>query len=425
MNHRGIWWTGTALAVLAIGGTSYYWGHQQQVQKSTFVTMANTQYQGAYQILLADVEELHNAIGASLLTNDPSAFHAHVSDISKLAYASQSDLGRVPADGRSDRNFAIYLNHIDSTVHDWLQTNASPTNRTVKNQLSTYYAQSDQIISQLTQLEGQLGPRSWVNDTKSKMEARTAMTKIDDAIGAMASGQTTRPLVKNTTKAANTPKATVTTTQAIREIARLAHVTDTSGWRATLVKQRETPIYQVSGRTASSDIAAEVSGATGRIVSYNDDRTVTSSQYDFVKASKDALSWLQRMGYANVIRADASQYDHVATFTFQPVLRQRPVVNAPIHVSVALDNGQIVHYHGVNRAWRNTSQLALPKLTQAELRSKLGSDFEVRMQQSVAYETSAGQLEPATAFVGTMKEDTYRVILSDLTGKEIEVKKLV
>lgn len=428
MIHRATWWAGGVCVVIVAGSAVGYWGHQQQQQKSAFARAANTPYQSAYHSLVSDMSSLHSAFGHCLLTQDNQTLDAHLSDISRVAYAGQTELGKLPANFNSDHHLSAYLHDMQNTAREWIQIKNVGTDRSVKKQLRSYYNQSSAVLTQLEGLQTQIEqhPGIWMNHdgNGSSATVQDGLKRVDEAIGTIrAPKPATMSMTTNARPAHQQLK--LTKKQVLKKVAALAGETDTSGWTAELHRTgTDAPYYQVSGKMKGKDISGDVSATSGKLLSYYNDRKVNTSAYDFSEASNDATRWLSKRGYASVIRNDAKQFDHVAMFTFYPSVQQKPVMDEQIEVSVGLDNGGIVGYHSTGKAVPRAGQVKKMTMTMAQLRAKLSPDFQVRMENPVIVRNPQGSWITGVAFYGTLHDETHRVILSGQNGSEVSAVRL-
>lgn len=426
MIHRATWWTGTALAVIAVGGTVGYWGYNQQQQRDAFASAATTQYQGAYHSLTADVTALRTAIADCLLTQDNQTLDAHLNDISRLAYAGQQELGKLPANFNGDYHLASYLHQIDDQARKWIKAGNLGANREVKKTLSRDYAASAIVTTQLSQLQKQIAtqPAVWMDNTGKGVSStmKDSLNRVDEAVGAIdvvtpKSNATANPMTNHSGESIKSAQ---------NQVASLAGKNVTANWRTVFHRTGvDAPFYQVTGKTKQGNIVGDVSTSTGALLSYYNDRAVTNSVYDFSQASIDATRWLKQHGYPQVVRDHAAQYDHVAMFTFFPSVRQKPVIDRPIGMSVALDNGQIVGFHQSVGQIPSSAEVKPMTMTMRGLRAKLSPDFQVRMEQQVIVRNADQKWVSGVSFYGTLRDETYRVILDGTNGAEVKVEHLV
>ncbi|WP_206917663.1 PepSY1/2 domain-containing protein [Alicyclobacillus suci] len=430
MLHRATWVAAGVLAVVAVGTTVGYWGYDQKQQKDAFVRAAQTQYESSFHHLVNDVRDMRTELAKSMLTQDHASFDTHLSDISRLCYAAEASLGRLPSDITPSSNLQVYLHRVDSQVQSWMKHDKTPGDKDVRQSLNTLYAQSGTFVSQLGQIQSQLGNQAdaWATGAKSGQTvgfAADGLRRVDRQVASFADNplpQAPKPTAGANQTLQKQPK--ITANQAIKSVAKVAGVSGT-GWQAKLYRGGlPTAYFNVKGTVQNRHISAEVSQSGGHLLTYYDDRPVKSSKYDFATAATDATKWLKAEGYGPVQRTNAMQYDHAAMFTFAPLVNGIPVIGQPISVHIALDNGHVVGFNAAQVYANPVGKVPAAKLTVTQLRKRLSPDFEVKMAKQVIVQDENRNYIPAAAFYGTMKQETYCIVLSAIDGAEVKIDHL-
>lgn len=428
MNHRTTWWTTAAVAaVFVIGGSAYAWGHQQQLAKQQIATMVNTQYNGTFHTVIADVESLRNSLGACLVTNDQKSFNSHLSDVAKYAYAAQSDLNRLPNNQNGDRHFTAYLHDVDDKAKSWITEGAGPTS-TTRSKLQTYYSESKGVLNEMERMSPKMATTkwNWLDGAKSATMANDGMNRLDEAIGAVVRKDSGTTKGETAALASGASRTTpITKAQAMRVAKRAASAYEAQSWQATLhTKGQGAPYYAVNATAGGHAITTEVSATDGHLLAYHVDRpTADTSRYDFAQAADDASRWLKQQGYTHIVRTDAREADHVARFAFHQQYSGMTVYGQSIHVAVALDNGQVIGFHEVGNM--PPANWKMPKvLSMASLRGKLSSSFHVQTTERVLWETTQGKWVPAVLYDGSLNDQPFRVALNEVNGQELTITQL-
>lgn len=429
MLHRATWISATVLAVVAVGAGVGYWGYGEKTAKETYARQAETNYASSFHNMVNNIRDMRSELAKSMLSSDAGAFQSHLSDVSRLCYAAQTDLGRLPSNFTPDSNLQSYLHEVDTNVRKWIKADEKPSDRPVENQIQNYYTASGAIVSDLSDMQGQLDGKTnaWLtNNAKTTTLAAQGMKRVNTHVASFAS-------LKMPTRQTPAPKAnpklqqlpTITAQQAINQVASVVGQKNHANWRAKLMeKGKSTAHYQVNGANSGAHISAEVSQHGGKLFSLYNDRSINASKYDFATASKDAKHWLAQHGFANVQQLNAAQYDHTALFTFSPTLNGVPVISQSIQVHVALDNGQITDFNATPVYTKPVGTVPARKLTVAQLQKKLNPDFQVKMSKPVIVQDENSKYVPAAAFYGTLHHDTFCILLSAVDGSEVKVDQL-
>lgn len=384
------------------------------------------QYSGAFHQSVADMQNLRDALAACAVTNDRASFLAHLSDAAKYAYATQNDLDRLPNQNQTDRHFALYLRQVDNQVESWLRQDQGPT-PAVHSQVQAMYNTSSSAVDEMNQIsERVVSPGwTWTDGGQTASMASTGMSRMDEAMGAIVRQKQLAP-TQTTVQQTKISRPTVAKTKAINVVAKAVNASNTQSWQASLqTKGQGAPFYTVTGRLGNDTLHAEVSAKDGRLLSLHWDRpTPTASRYDFAQAAQDAKAWLRRMGYTNVVRSNGYEIDHDARFTFQPVISGYTVYGSSIHVTVALDNGQVVGFYETGSLPPANWKMPKLNMTAGKLENKLSSSFHVQTTENVIWKDQNGSWVPAIIYDGSLQDEPYRVVLDARNGSELFVGRL-
>ncbi|GLV12638.1 germination protein YpeB [Alicyclobacillus hesperidum] len=424
--RRAIWWMTTALAVVAVGGSAYAWGRQQQLNGQAMATMVNAQFDGALHNALADMESLRGALASAMLVADPVSFDRHLSDVAKFAYAGENDLSRLPSNISADHNMNEFLHTVDSQVEHWMISNQNPGAASVQQALTSYYNRAGNVISGLERIVN--APRTtasfWTDGRQLAPAARDGLARLEQSLGTMVSDASIHSSATSGKSKVASP-ILIQSTDAVKRVEAAAGVDKTAEWKAQLHTTGENaPYYVVSGDTKRGSVRAEVSATTGKLISYHLTRPIGVAKYDFAQAATDAQAWLAHQGYHQVVRADAGNTDGIARFAYQPMISGLPVLDSSFNVVVALDNGQVIGFYEQGKL----PPTSLPKVTKAlpanALRAKLGPKFHMQSERKVIVENPNGNWVQAMAYEGVLGDEPYRVIIDLQTGHELRVDRL-
>ncbi|GMA60820.1 germination protein YpeB [Alicyclobacillus fastidiosus] len=431
MLHRATWVSAGILAVVAVGTTVGYWGYDQKQQKDAFARSAETQYESSFHSLVNDVRDMRKELAKSMLTQDHASFDTHLSSISRLCYAGEASLGRLPSNITPASHLQSYLHLVDNQVQSWMKHDKTPADKDVRKQLNNLYTQSGTFVSQLGDMQSQLGDKMdvWLAARHSPQGqagfAADGLRRVDRQVASFADNPTTRaPKPSALANQTFAKEPTISSQAAIKKVSQVIGVKPT-GWTAKLYRAGTlTAYYGVTGNAANNHISAEVSQRGGHLLTYYNDHAAKTSKYDFATAASDAAAWLKRQGFSKIERTDAMQYDHAAMFTFAPLVDGVPVIGQPISVHIALDNGQVVGFNAAQVYANPVGAVPPPKLTVAQLRKRLSPDFDVKIARKVIVQDENRQYIPAVAFYGTMKQETYCINLSAIDGAEVKIDQL-
>lgn len=426
MLHRVTWYSAGILALVAIASTAGYWGFGQMKERSALVQSADVAYTSSFEDLVSNVTNMKEEMANSLVTSNQTTFDSHLAGISRFAYAAETDLSKLPNNAQSMSQLHGYLNGIDTSTRKWLGQPNSASDRNIRKSLSGDYLDSQKIETKLSDIQSQIsaGNHEWMTRNHASSgtpAALVAMQKVNKTIPTSVSQSASAQVQANTS-------APMKASRAVDLVKRVAQPTEVDSWTSKIANSPNSgSVFEVWGKKGqTSDLVnGVVSRQDGRLLSFHNTRSMGNVHLDITEAAKKAQAWLRDNGYPNAIETDSSQYDGKVIFTFEPVYHGSSVIDHPLHVYVALDNGQIVGFNGREAALHPVAHVLHSKLTINQLRSRLSNDFHIKMEKPVLAQAGNSQtFAPAEAFYGTMKDETFCVYLSAVDGHEIRVQHL-
>src|SRR5690625_1206660 len=121
----------------------------------------------------------------------------------------------------------------------------------------------------------------------------------------------------------------------------------------------------------------------------------------------------------------SQQYDNYGVYTFVYNEEDVKVYPDSITIKIALDNGEVVGFNArnylINHHDRNIKK---PKLTPEEAGKFVNQNLNVQDHHLALIENDVGEELLTYAFLGTLKNETYRIFINAEDGLEEIVEKL-
>ena len=83
------------ITLVALVGTAA-WGYQEYQDKNAVLIKAENSYQRAFHDLNENLDRLHGELGKSLAMKSPKQLATSMTNVWRLAYAAQNDIGQLP-----------------------------------------------------------------------------------------------------------------------------------------------------------------------------------------------------------------------------------------------------------------------------------------------------------------------------------------
>lgn len=430
MLHRITWVAIPIVGLTVLGAGLGTWGYRQHEQRQALAQQIDAQYDGLFHNLVTSMGSLQDELGKALVTNDQAAFQTRLRNIWRLTYAAQTEEDRLPFDLTQMHNTQRFLALVRRDTEQWMNTDASPAS--AHNALDALYRQSGTLYGQLTQLQNTVfnGDHDWFHVTQALVQRREpdaivdGFKKLDGEAGQFLKTDAD-PADAARSRIVVPGGAAIGGDAAKQAVAQLLGVSVRQDWKAQKVQSGvQVPVYTVTGTTPDGTLHATVTQQGGHVLWFHIDHSPVSERVDFVDAQNHARSWLQAHGVKNVALTSATQYDHMAYFVFTPTYQGAQVLGQRITVKTSLDNGHVTDLEMSNFYLHPLRDVPARTWSEAALRKKLSPSFDVRMSVPVIALDETGHYQPAMAFYGTYRDDTYVVYMNAHTGSEMSVEKL-
>ncbi|SFJ57502.1 germination protein YpeB [Thermoflavimicrobium dichotomicum] len=429
------------ITLIAFIGTAI-WGYRENQEKNSILIKAENQYQRAFHDLNDHMDKLQDEMGKALALNSQRQLSNCMTNVWRLAYAAQEDLGQLPLTLMPFDKAETFLGKIGSFSHQVgvRDLNKEPLSDKEWNTLQTLYNRAHDIRNDLHQVQDQV-----LNKNLRWMDVELAMAsedkKMDNAI--IDGFQQVNKMVEQYPEVDWGPAITnmevhkrekykklqgreISLQEAKQKVAQAFDVRSTSGMKATVNGkggdyQTISVTFDKNGNTAYTDLTKK----GGHIIFMMLDRPVKQAKLNLDQAEQVALRFLERLGLKNMV---ATSYDETGNmFALNFVHQEKGIYIYPemVAVKVARDNGEIVGLQADEYVFNKiTPIIDKPKLTEAEAKKRISPKLKVQ-KTNLAYiydQTSKPVL--CYEFLGMIGKEQYRVFVNAMTGSEEKVEKI-
>lgn len=423
------------ITMVALVGAAV-WGYQEYQDKNAILIKAENSYQRAFHDLNEHLERLQAELGKSLALNSPKQMAASMTNVWRLAYSAQNDIGQLPLTLVPFDQAEKYLSKVGRFAYDVgvRDFHKKPLTEKEWKTLETLYEQSKNINNEMQTVQHKVLDKNlrWMD---VELAIATEDKNMDNTIidGFKMVNQKVQefpevdwgPTVNNMEvrvreRARNISGTKISLDEAKQIVARAFGKGSTRGMKAELNKNGDYETISVRYSGANhTEVYTELTAKGGHIVWMVFDRPVKKKQLRLNQALEEADRFLERIGYKNMEPIAYDETANIVSYTF--VHRQNGVSIYPqtLAVKVALDNGEIMGLQADEYVFNNFRlSKTKPKLTREEARKKLSTHLKVQKSGLAIIYNQSGQPVLCYEFLGSIKGNQYRVFINANNGEE-------
>lgn len=412
------------------------WGYQEYQDKNAILIKAENSYQRAFHDFNEHLERLQGELGKSLALNSPKQMATSMTNVWRLAYSAQNDIGQLPLTLVPFDQAEKYLSKVGRFAYEVgvRDFNKKPLTEKEWRTLETLYEQSKNINNEMQTVQHKVLDKNlrWMDvELAIATEDKNMDNTIIDGFKTVNQkvqefpevdwGPTVNNMeVRERERAKNISGKKITLEEAKKLVAKAFGKKSTKGMRAEHNKNGdyETISVQYTGAN-NTEVQTELTAKGGHIVWMVFDRPVKKKQLHLNQALQEADRFLERIGYKDMEPIAYDETAKIVSYTF--VHRQNGVTIYPqtLAVKVALDNGEIMGLQADEYVFNNFRlSKTKPGLTREEARKKLSPYLKVQKSGLAIIYNQAGQPVLCYEFMGSIKGNQYRVFINANNGEE-------
>lgn len=427
------------VALVGLVGTTV-WGYQENQEKNALLIKAENQYQRAFHDLNFHVNKLQDELGKSLALGSRRQISQCLTNVWRLAYAAQSDLGQLPLSLVPFDKTEEFLAKIGQFAYQvgLRDLEREPLTDKEWNTLRSLYQRSNQIQRDLQKLQAQVLEKNlrWMDvelalaseDKKMDNTIIDGFRKVDRLVNEYPEvdwGPTVNNLsVDQLEKFRKLKGRRITPEEAKNRMAQMLDRPGTQGIRIASTKG-DAPTYSLSLERGKYTVYADVTKVGGHVLWMMYNRPIGKKKMTLEQAEGRAEAFVDRLKYPFMEVISYDEKDNAATFNL--VRREGKIRIYPeaVTVKVALDNGEILAFSADEFVFNHRDrEIPKPKLTREEARKRLSRRLRVQDQQMALILNDQGKEVLCYEFLGMIGESQYRVMINAQNGEEEVVEKV-
>lgn len=419
------------------------WGYKENQDKNSILIKSENQYQRAFHDLNNHMAHLEGELGKTLALNSRKQLSNSMTNVWRLAYAAQNDIGQLPMTLMPFDKAEEFMAQIGNFSYQVgiRDLEKEPLTEKEWNTLKTLYERSNQIRSDLENLQEKVIQKNlrWMDVEQALASEKENLDntiidgfkKVNQTVEQFPEvdwGPTINNLqVQQRTKWNRLKGEKVSPSVAVKKIQKVLKLPSTKGITVSKNKKGDYVTYSVHyrGNQPKKEINADITEVGGKLVWMMIDRPLHKARLSFSQAQEKATQFLRQLGYENmkVISYDDTQETVSLNFVHQE--GQVKVYPEAVTVKVALDNGEIIGLQADEYIFNEIEKKdQKPRLSVQEARKQVSPHLKVEKHNLAYIYNEAGKPVLCYEFLGKLGKEQYRLFINSQSGDEEFIQKV-
>ncbi|WP_027339325.1 PepSY1/2 domain-containing protein [Halonatronum saccharophilum] len=450
--------------VFAVGAVGY-WGYDQYTTLGLVQNELDTRYENSFQGFNTHIDELESQLGTILVSNDPENLSVNLSQIWRSTYSAQEDLGQIPISDSSMENVKGLLHkvlqfteHLDKKVVDGgLDEEDKEMVQSFHNQVSLVHKNIETVHDKMNReqfkwhdkrrvsidpedREYSASPIAGLIELNDNLDLSDLRTELESILPDGIFDFQPRDII---TALIELEGEDIDQEEAI-EVAK-EFMVDPAGYDFEVINNEQVdiegqttpasiPAYTVratNGNDENEVIYIDVSKRGGNVIYLLNQRRVGERNIEIEEAKDNAVVFLEENGFEGIEPVSSKTFNDLIIISLAPVMEDVVIKPDAITVQVALDNGDIVGFNGLDYLLNHQErdlEILEPKLTKEEAEEKISRNLALKREPRLILDKRGEEEFLAYEFIGEVDggEDgeLYKVEIDAEDGREVLVKSL-
>lgn len=433
------------VAAIALVGAGM-WGYQEHNEKNSILIKAENQYQRAFHELNYHLDKLHDELGKSIAINSRKQATPCLTNVWRLAYAAQSDVGQLPLTLIPFNNTEEFLSKVADFSYDVAirDLNQQPLSQKEYQTLQSLYKHSTEIQNDLSKVQTKVlsNKLRWMDvetalasdDKKSDNTIIDGFRTVDKKVQEYDDldwGVTVQSLDKKKQQRIKGLDGKQITKEEAGKIALQFLGLNRDDVSVDVEENGKAEAYSaysvriVKKNDGQNPINLDVSKRGGQVVWLLNERDVQNEQISLEEAERKGKQFLQSRDFKNMIAVESDSYGGLGVFTFVPEQNGVRIYPDSVEISIALDNGEVNGFHAEEYLFNHKQRtISKPKISVQKARTMVNPNVKVTEQRLAIIEGKDGTEKLCYEFSGNLGEDTYMIYINANNGDEEDIVKM-
>ncbi|SFS94071.1 germination protein YpeB [Marininema halotolerans] len=426
------------VAAIGIG----VWGYQVNQDKKKLLVQSENQYQRAFHDLNFHVDKLQDELGKTRALNSQKQLSTSLTNVWRLSYAAQKDLGQLPLSQLPSDKTESFLGRLGSFAYKTgvRDLNKKPLTEQEYKTLSTLYKNTNVVQGDLKKVQNQALNQNlqWMDVERafssknqqinnSLVDGFKKVDKLSQGFSEVDLGPAVKNPEQDQRKLYNRLKGkNVTPTEVKEKVADILERPNTKGIKVSKTNNGKYPVYSITLKEKNGkQVTGDLTQKGGYVLWMNYDRQVKKPKISPERAQGEAVSFLDRLGYPKMETISYGQSGNVAVFTFVRNANGTLFYPESVAVKVAMDNGEITGFRADQYVFNHQATFKTkPTISKDKARTYVNSHLKVqKVRQAVIYGDHGGEVL-CYEFLGQLDKNKYRVFINAKSGDEEYVEKI-
>lgn len=432
------------ISILSLGviGTTY-WGYQEHQEKNAILIQAENTYQRAFHELTYHIDLLHDKIGSSLAMNSNDSLSPQLVEIWRITADAHANVGQLPLSLLPFNKTEEFLANIGNftyrvAVRD-LETD--PLNEDELATLEGLYEQSGEIKDELRQVQ-----HTALSNNLRWMDVQLALATEDEQMdNTIVDGfQTVEKKVEGYSEAANFDTLIGDHTSEVHDylfvneeplteeeiIERSKEIFDVkSDENLSITKSgdgADISVYSVSYQNEQKYGYMDITEQGGHPITLLINRPINEKNLSLYDGLQEATNYLEEYEFDNMVVFQSTQYDNIGVYSFLYAEDDVRIHSDSVEIKIALDDGDILGLSAKNYLMNHRQrEIPQPALSPEEAKEQVNSQVEIQEEFLAIIDNEFGKEVLVYEFLGILNDDTFRIFINAMDGREEKVEKLM
>jgi len=433
-------WLAISVLVLGLFATSL-WGYQEHREKNEILIQAENTYQRAFHELTYHLDLLHEQIGVALAVSSKERLSPQLVEIWRLTSEALANVGQLPLTLLPFNKTESFLSDIGEFTYRTAvrDLDEKPLSDEEFNSLKSLYEQAEDIQAELRYVQNVV-----LNENLRWMDVQLALASqdepldntiidgfktVEDRVGEYAEGEVDSTIIGRSTREKTFDFLSgkqMNEQEALGKSKKIFNINEEE--KLSISKSGEganVPIYSISYDNGDKAAYLDLTVQGGYPLTLLVNRTINKQKLSLNDGFIQAEKYLQDNDFEDLILLESVELNNIGVYTF--IYEQENVRIYPdqIEVKVALDNGDILGMSAKNYFQNHHERkLDQPTLTASEAENFINENVNIHEQYLSVIENEFGDEILTYEFLGTYDNDTYRIFINAIDGREEKVERL-
>lgn len=432
-------WIGIGVLSIAVIATAV-WGYQEHQEKNAILIQAENGYQKSFHELSYYMDLLHDEIGTVLAMNSHDRLSPKFVDIWRITSEAHTNVSQLPLGLLPFNKTEEFLSDIGDFTYRTAIRNLDdePLTDDETNVLKELYTQAGDIKDELRRtqhlaLENNLRwmdvQLALVNNEQSDNTIIDGLKTVEKSVEGYSEANRQTGLIGVDAKVNYFDQVSgneLNKKEALSIGKKILNVSAEEDLQLTPSgKGADIPLYTISYANGDKKAYLDLTKKGGHPLTLLIDRPMKEKKLSLNEGAEKAQSYIDNLDINDMELYQSAEYDMNGMYSFLYNQNGIRVYSDSIEVKVALDDGEIIGLTTSNYfSNHHVRKFTDPEITEEVAREKVNPQVEIHESHLAIIDNDLGEEVLTYEFLGTLGEDTFRIFINALDGKEEKIEKL-